>query len=383
MAPKASAASHDCGNEAAESWFLARGLPAALTSRARWRHLLSRCAPALAAYAVVVVALLLVYFLMGTSEILIDGTPTSAERIVLTVLVLALPLAALAGWWVSRLRSRRIQSVVSIAAVAVGVVAGVIQGGVSHLLGTAVVVVVVATSTGSGAGAVLGWATRLTMTQVAAMGALFVRALPVVLLTVVVFFNTYVWLMAASISRVRLWIAVLFLLAVTIAFIISTSLSRVGPMLETATSHDTVHDLSGTPFAGIPDPPVNDPLTRGERLNVVLVFAAAQITHLMMVAISTAALYFVLGLIVLSPEVLTRWTGDGTSDGTVLWMTIPVPQSLIHMTLILFALTFMYVSARSVGDDEYKKGFLAPLIEDLHVTVLARNRYRADPAGVG
>ncbi|HYO01712.1 MAG TPA: hypothetical protein VET27_07415 [Mycobacterium sp.] len=44
--------------------------------------------------------------------------------------------------------------------------------------------------TGSGAGAVLAWAMRLTMTQLAAMGALFVRALPVLLLTVVVFFNT-------------------------------------------------------------------------------------------------------------------------------------------------------------------------------------------------
>lgn len=81
--------------------------------------------------------------------------------------------------------------------------------------------------------------------------------------------------------------------------------------------------------------------------------AAAQLTHLMMVAVSTAAIYFVLGL------------------------TIPVPQSLIHMTLIPCVLTFMYVSAKSVADNDYKSRFLDPLIEDLHVTLIARNRYRA------
>jgi len=49
---------------------------------------------------------------------------------------------------------------------------------------------------------------------------------------------------------------------------------------------------------------------------------------------------------------------------------------MIHMTLILAALTLMYVSARSVADDEFKSRFLNPLIEDLHVTLVARNRYR-------
>jgi hypothetical protein len=36
----------------------------------------------------------------------------------------------------------------------------------------------------------------------------------------------------------------------------------------------------------------------------------------------------------------------------------------------------MYVSARSVADDDYKRDFLSPLIEDLHVTLVGRNRYR-------
>ena len=46
-----------------------------------------------------------------------------------------------------------------------------------------------------------------------------------------------------------------------------------------------------------------------------------------------------------------------------------MPDSLIHMCLFLGALTFMYVSARAVGDGDYRTMFLDPLIDDLHTTL--------------
>ena len=65
--------------------------------------------------------------------------------------------------------------------------------------------------TACGVGSILGWGLRTAVENLAFVGALFVRALPVVLLTVLVFFNTYVWSMASTISRPRLWLALLFL----------------------------------------------------------------------------------------------------------------------------------------------------------------------------
>ena len=82
----------------------------------------------------------------------------------------------------------------------------------------------------------------------------------------------------------------------------------------------------------------------------------------------------------LSSELLAVWTRNGAPDGTFLGMTIPVPQALIQVTLFLGALTFMYISARAVGDGEYRSQFLDPLIDDLKVTLLARNRYRRSAA---
>jgi hypothetical protein len=367
----------DGDRDAAQARFLERGLPAALTARNRSRDLLPRSAPGLAGYATIVVALLVVFVVTGSSEVYIDGAPTPAEMVVLGVIVLVVPLALVVGRMVSRIRSHRAQSIVSVVSVTVATCASVIQGGLSELPTTAVAVAVVVVATATGVGAVLGWALRLTVTQLAAMGALFVSALPVMLLTVVVFFNGYVWILASTISQSRLLLALFFLFAVTAAFIVSSSRSRVRPMLEAvSTPRGADHDLSRTPFAAMPERPDPEPLTRGERFNVVLVMATAQIAHLLVVAICTASIFFALGLIVLSPALLAKWSGGGPSDGTILGVTLPVPQSLIHMTLILCALTFMYVSARSVGDDEYKRDFLNPLIEDLHTTLVARNRYR-------
>jgi hypothetical protein len=99
-----------------------------------------------------------------------------------------------------------VQSVIATVAVVLSGVASLIQGEIPSV-GTFGVVAVILALTASGAGAVLGWATRLTVTQLAAMGALFVRALPVVLLTVVVFFNPYAWMMAATLSQGRMGLA--------------------------------------------------------------------------------------------------------------------------------------------------------------------------------
>jgi len=125
------------------------------------------------------------------------------------------------------------------------------------------------------------------------------------------------------------------------------------------------------------DPSSGYPLTRGERFNVVFVVAASQILQIATVAVVTASIFFTLGLLLLSPPVRAEWTKNSPDQGTMLGMTLPVPQALIHVTMFLGALTFMYVSARAVGDGEYRKDFLDPLIDDLRLTLVARNRYRA------
>jgi MFS family permease len=334
----------------------------------------------LAAYAVIEGCELAIWVITGDRNIDIVGNPTTVEWGLLAILACTLPMAAVVGWLISRLSGSRSRTVAGGIAVAFAATAGFIEDGPPHLLRIAVLVAVVLILTGCGAGAVLAWAVRMTVSHLSAVGIMAVRALPLVMLTVLMFFNTYAWIMAATISRRRLWLALLFLLAIASAFVISGTLERVRPMLrETATLPEDSERLADTPFAAMPDPPVRTPLKRPERLNVVFVVAASQLMQMLIVAVVTATIFLVLGLILLSPHLLAQWTNHAPTKGTLLGMTLPLPDALIQMSLFLAAVTFMYLSARAVGDGEYRSIFLDPLVDDLHSTLIARNRYRGAP----
>ncbi|MCH9709000.1 MAG: hypothetical protein K0U70_06110 [Actinomycetia bacterium] len=363
---------------AAERWFFYHGLPAVLTPRARCRGLWPRSAPAFTGYAVMNVALLAINMLTGENDAEILGQLTTFAWIVLLLAAMAVPLAVASGWLVSRLTTARARTVASTAAVAVALVADQLNRGGLGTLSTAAVVIAVLLLTASGIGSVLGWALRLTGAQIAAVGALVSRALPVVLLTVLVFFNHSVWDMASMIGHGRMALVMLVLGLIAATFLVSGTLERARPVLALPTAApETAARLRGTPFESMDDSPGSDPLTRAERLNVFFVLGASQVVQVLTVAVLTAMLYFILGLIVLSPELRATWTHGGAGDGTLLGITIPVPDALIQVSFFLAALTFMYVSAQAVSDDQYRARFLDPLIDDLQVTLVARDRYRA------
>lgn len=369
----------------AERWFLANGLPAVLRPGALVRSVWTRSAPALAAYAWVTLSSVLVVALTGKHTIDIDGTPTRTEWFVLAVLLLVLPVAALVGWAVSRLQIPRAAGVASTVAVLVIVVSGFYGGTTTrdgvNLIIELLVIAIVLVCTATGIGSILSFTAQVTISNLASIGSLFVRALPVVLLTVLVFFNTYVWVMASTLSRARLWLALLFLFAVAAVFLISSTLERVRPILRPdAKKPEDARRLGGTPFAEMPDRPRRIGLSKSERLNVVFVLVLSQIVQVLTVAVVTALIFFVLGLIMLSPELLAAWTRNGSSDGQLLGMTFPVPQALIQTSMFLTALTFMYLSARAVSDPEQRTRFFDPLLDDLRLTLVARDRYRTHTA---
>jgi hypothetical protein len=367
---------------AADRWFLERGLPAVLRPGALVRRLWPRSAPAMAAFAVFMVNSIFVVLFTGKHTINIDGQPTRTEWFVLALLILVLPLAAVVGWLVSRIRSVRARTVVASVALGLVVASGILGGPservLANLVFEAVVIAIGLALTASGIGSILGWGLRTAVDNLSLIGALFVRALPVVLLTVLVFFNTYVWLMASIVSRPRLWLALLFLGAIAVAFITSATVDRVRPMLSGARhSDDDDGRLAGTPFETMPDPVSGEPLSRAERVNVVFVLATSQVLQVGLVAVVAALIFLVLGLILLSPELLSQWARFSSTDGEILGMTLPIPQALIQIAMFLAALTFMYVSARAVGDGDYRSRSIDPLIDDLRLTLVARSRYRA------
>ena len=368
---------------AAEHWFLARGLPSMLRRGALLRQVWSRSAPALAAFAVIALNSIVIVVVTGQHTVDIPGRPDAAEGFVLALVVLVLPVAALAGWLVSRLKTPLREAMAGNAALA-AIVVGMIFGGPSYRIGVnlvvaAITIALILLATATGIGSILGFMFYITRTNLALMSGMFVRALPVVLLTFLVFFNGPVWQLTAVLSRQRLWAGMLFLFLIAAAFLVSTTLDRVRPILaESQPALEGDETLDGTPFAGLPDRAGGKPLSRGERVNVVFVVASSQVSQVLTVALLTGAIFVVLGMIVVSPEVLDSWTrGAGRPDGRLLGMTLPIPDALIQTSMLLAAITFMYLSAKTVSDTAYRAQFIEPLMDDLRRTLVARNRYRA------
>ncbi len=370
---------------AAEEWFLRRGLPAVLRPGRLVRGVWSRSAPALAAFAVSMAFSILIVAVTGKHTIDIDGTPTRTEWFVLVVVVLVAPAAATVGWLVSRLPHGRRREAMCAASVAVAGLAAVFGGPSARVFVDVVaegaVIGLILLATASGLGSVLGWAAAVTLHNLASVGSLLLRALPVMLLTVLVFFNGPAWTMAATVSRGRLWLGLLFLFAIAASFLVSSTLGMARPILTPeAKRPEHAQMLVGTPFETMPDRPRRVPLSRPERVNVVVVLALSQLIQVLTVAVVTGGLFGVLGLILVSPDLLDALTGGSPRDGRLLGMTLPIPQALIQLTMFLTALTFMYLAARAVTDKEYRQQFVDPSLEDLLLTLVARDRYRTATA---
>ena len=100
-----------------------------------------------------------------------------------------------------------------------------------------------------GFGAIELSAFRYAMVQVGALGTLMSRALPLLMLTVVVYFTGELWQLAARMTRQRLWQTVGFLAIVAIVFMVTTIRDEVRALRDDrAEQHDPAKLLAGTPL---------------------------------------------------------------------------------------------------------------------------------------
>jgi hypothetical protein len=129
-----------------------------------------------------------------------------------------------------------------------------------------------------GFGSIASWAFRFAWLQFGALGTLMSRALPLLMITVVVYFTGELWQLSARMTRQRLWQTIGFLALVAILFMVTTIRDEVRALREgRAGASDPQALLAGTPLAGRVDgDPPRTPLSRAEQVNVVAVMVVAQ-----------------------------------------------------------------------------------------------------------
>ncbi|MET8982278.1 hypothetical protein ABZX85_42520 [Streptomyces sp. NPDC004539] len=231
-----------------------------------------------------------------------------------------------------------------------------------------------------GVGSILGWALRAAFRQLALLGELTSRALPLLLLfTVFGFFTNEIWQVAAALSRNDMWLVVGLFSLVAVLFLCARLSDEVRDLTD---SHGVErNDLRGTPFelspAAADGAPPAVPLRRAEQANMILVLVLTQLLQTFVLSALTFLFFNVLGVLSIRGSVMKAWTGHTHTGGRLFGFQVPFPDDLIQVCLFIAAVSALYFAAAAVTDANHRRSFFEPLLRHLAVSMTARDVYMA------
>ncbi|MGD9620813.1 MAG: hypothetical protein AB7G47_16700 [Mycolicibacterium sp.] len=368
-------------------WFLHRGLPLVLTRRVRSRGLISRSAPVVAGVGV----------LVAVTMLLADWTGEDPDNGYIARLSLIAAILAVAPFGLHVLHQRgttaseagRRSAALAVMAIFVLVMPVTASGwsaaAVAEVPAFLMVSLLAIWLTYLGFGSILLWAFRFAWVQLGALGTLMSRALPLLMLTVVVYFTGELWQLAARMTRERLWQTIGFLSFVALVFMIATIRDEVNALREDRSSGPGPGALlAGTPLAGhsVGRPTARTPLSPAEQANVVAVMVVAQAIQVALFTTGLFAFFLALGIIAIPDEVTMLWSGEQTCAvgtppcaGTWFGIHIPIPQTAVHTSLFVAVLSGLYFTVSTSVDPLYRERFFEPLIADVAVSLAGRDAY--------
>ena len=171
-----------------------------------------------------------------------------------------------------------------------------------------------------------------------------------------------------------------------IVFVITTIRDEVRALRDDrAEQSDPAKLLADTPLATQPGHlPVRTPLCLAEQVNVVAVMVVSQAIQVVFFTAGLFAFFLALGIVAVPDDVAVLWSAEETCPvgeppcpGTWFGVHVPVPQTVVHVSLFVAVLSGLYFTVSTSVDPIYRERFFDPLIDDLRLTLRARNRYRA------
>ncbi len=389
----------------AQRWFLSRGLPLVLPPTRRARRLVRRTMPVVTAFAgfELMISVLLAAFDVTDAELdqRLSGGGWLGLFWVLVVAVVVVPVST--GLATTRLLRSFAGPVATVSLMAVAIVAVPVadlligNGGLTLLRAVGPIaanlaaVLVLLAANYAGAGAILRWALGFGWRQLSALAMLSARLLPLLLITVVIFFTGELWLWAAVVDRRRLWQTVGLLSAAALVFMVVALRDEVSRLSRTRPDPaETRRLLVDTPLFGLaPDPdraadqPPRRPLARREKLNVLGVLLLAQAIQVVLVTLAILAFFLLLGAVMIPDQIIATWSGQPVSDGSWFGLRVPIPCALENMSIFVAVVSGLYLTVNTSTDPAYRTRFFDPLINDVAVSLAARDIYLARLAQPG
>lgn len=214
---------------------------------------------------------------------------------------------------------------------------------------------------GIGLLSILRWTAARLMGQLAASLKLLTRAVPVLLIfMIVLFINTEMWQVFSDVSDGALLAVIVLFIATASSFVISR-LPREVRALELEVGADP-------------------PLTARQRFNVGLVMFVSQGLQVLVVAVLVGAFFVAFGALAITPDVVESWIGErphsiaGNASTSV---------ELLKVSSGLAAFSGLYYAIAVLSDATYREEFLDDLQTSLRETFADRARYLHARAAAG
>ncbi|QZT60035.1 hypothetical protein [Mycolicibacterium austroafricanum] len=367
-------------------WFLHRGLPLVLTRRVRARKLVQRSAPMVSAVGALTAVTMLLADVTGESSDYGYAVRLGGIAVVLVAAPFVLEVLHRLGTRVGEALRR--WAAVLVMTIFVVVMPLTVSGWSGAAAAEAPAFILISLTaiwlTYLGFGSIALWAFRFAWVQLGALGTLMSRALPLLMLTVVVYFTGELWQLSARMTRERLWQTIGFLSIVALVFMIATIRDEVGALRQDRSAReDPAALLVGTPLESVrADPATRTPLSMAEQANVVAVMVVAQAIQVVLFTTGLFAFFLALGVIAIPDDVTVVWSGEQACAvgeppcaGTWFGVHIPIPQTVVHTSLFVAVLSGLYFTVSTSVDPLYRQRFFDPLIADVAVSLAGRDAY--------
>ncbi|MGE2833418.1 hypothetical protein [Mycobacterium sp. SMC-4] len=367
-------------------WFLHRGLPLVLTRRVRARKLVQRSAPMISVVGALTAVTMLLADLTGPQPDYGYAARLALIGVVLLVAPFALELLHRSGTRGGETLRR--WAAVLVMTIFVVVMPLTVDGWSRSSAAEVPVFLIISLAaiwlTYLGFGSIALWAFRFAWVQLGALGTLMSRALPLLMLTVVVYFTGELWQLSARMSRERLWQTIGFFSLVALVFMVATIRDEVRALREDRSAQsDPDALLTGTPLQsrGVVAHAA-PPLSVAEQLNVIAVMVVAQAIQVVLFTAGLFAFFLALGVVAVPDDVSVLWAaeqscavGEPPCAGTWFGIHIPIPQTVVHMSLFVAVLSGLYFTVSTSVDPLYRQRFFDPLISDVAVSLAGRDAY--------
>lgn len=258
-------------------------------------------------------------------------------------------------------------------------------------LGVDVIVVLLICLVASALFPLARWAFRRTFQELGEVFDLAARALPLLFLfNSFLFISKDVWEFSGEMTRQRIWGVVALFAVFTVVFLFY----RLPDEVRRVAAHDDrttiLEACRKTPMETVVDRVVLHegalPLSRAQRINVLLVLFIGQILQVFLLGVLVFVFFLGFGKAALTDELINGWTGrakDYSAPVTLFnhklqnYLPFTIDARLWQVSLFLAAVSAFFFAISSMTDEAYKAQFYDRMNSELETAIQVRRVYLA------